>query len=97
MPRLLQTPQARRDLLEIWVYVAENSVEAADRLIETINEQCDTLAQFPQMGRRRQELSPGLQSFVVGSYVVFYRALDDGIDVVRVLHGARDLGTIFGS
>ena len=97
MPRVLRTPEARQDLLGIWVYVAENSVASADRLLEAINAQCETLAEFPQMGRRREELSPGMRSFVVGSYVVFYRVIEDGVDVIRVLHGARDIGAIFGA
>jgi toxin ParE1/3/4 len=47
------------------------------------------------IGRSRDELAPGMRSFPVGRYVVFYLPLDDGIDVVRVLHGARDIETVF--
>jgi len=43
------------------------------------------------MGRTRDELVPGLRSLPFGRYVIFYRALDDGSEIVRVLHGARDL------
>lgn len=43
------------------------------------------------MGRLRGELATGLRSFPVGRYVIFYRALSNGIEIVRVLHGARDL------
>lgn len=47
------------------------------------------------MGRMREILSAGLRSFPVGRYVIFYRPLQDGIDVVRVLHGTRDLEAVF--
>ncbi len=47
------------------------------------------------MGRPRDELAEGLRSFSVGRYVMFYRAIPEGVEIVRVLHGARDLGPIF--
>ena len=49
----------------------------------------------PMMGRARDELAPGVRSFPFGRYVVFYLPLDGGIDVVRVLHGARDIDAAF--
>ncbi len=49
---------------------------------------------FPGMGQRRDELRPGLRCFVVSPFVVFYRPIEDTIDVLRVLHGARDIGSI---
>ncbi len=48
------------------------------------------------MGRTRDDLSPGLRSLSFGRYVIFYLPVDDGIDVVRVLHSARDIGAQFG-
>ena len=47
------------------------------------------------MGRARDELAPDVRSFPFGRYVIFYMPLDDGIDVVRVLHGARDVDAVF--
>ena len=49
------------------------------------------------MGRVRSELAPELRSFPVGRYVVFYLPCPDGIDIVRVLHGARDIETVLQS
>jgi toxin ParE1/3/4 len=49
------------------------------------------LSRHPLLGRSRTDLHPGLRSFPFGRYVIFYRPLDDGIEVVRVLHGARDI------
>ena len=53
------------------------------------------LASNPMMGRRRDELFPGLRSFAVGSHVIFYRVMSDGTDVIRVLHAARDIPSLF--
>jgi toxin ParE1/3/4 len=50
---------------------------------------------MPQLGRRREELSPRLRSFPVGRYVIFYRPLENGIEIARVLHGARDFPPLF--
>jgi toxin ParE1/3/4 len=49
------------------------------------------------MGRRRDELAPGLRSFPAGRYVIFYLPLTDGVDIVRVLHGSRDIETVFAA
>jgi len=49
------------------------------------------LAAMPEMGRRREELAMHLRSFPVGRYIIFYRSMQEGIEIVRVLHGARDL------
>lgn len=47
------------------------------------------------MGRKRDELVPNLRSFPVGNYLIFYRPINQGIEVLRVLHGARDIPSIF--
>jgi len=47
------------------------------------------------MGRSREELFPGLRSHPFGRYVIFYMPLSDGVDVIRVIHSARDLNSIF--
>ena len=49
----------------------------------------------PEMGRKRPELGHELRSFVIKNYVIFYDPIPDGIFVVRVLHGARDIENIF--
>ena len=49
----------------------------------------------PGSGRRREELAPGLQSFPIGRFVIFYHALAEAIEIVRVLQGARDIESIF--
>ena len=95
MPPIVSTPRAQADLLEIWLFMANNGRSAADRLLSRIEEILEMLAQHPLIGRSREELAPDLRSFTVGSNIIFYRPLDDGIEVIRVLHSSRDLGIIF--
>ena len=95
MPRVTRRPLAEADILEIWDYIADDSLAAADRWVDRLDEQFRMLAAQPMMGRAREELAPGVRSFPFGRYVVFYMPLNDGIDVVRVLHGARDIDAVF--
>ena len=96
MPRVTRRPLAAADIFEIWDYIADDSLVAADRWVDRLDEQFGLLATQPLMGRARDELAPGVRSFAFGRYVIFYAPLDDGIDVVRVLHGARDIDAVFG-
>lgn len=95
MRRVEQAPGAQRDLDEIWDYIAEDNPGAADRLIDEIRRKLEILAKTPLIGPLRPELMPGLRCFPVRRYVIYYRAIPDGIEVVRVLHGARDASAAF--
>lgn len=94
-PVVIRTPRANLDLIEIWNYVAEASEERADKVIDEIGERCRMLAHYPEAGRTRHEVLINVRSFAVGKYVVFYQAIDTGIEVLRVLHGSRDVSTAF--
>ena len=97
MPRITRRPLAAADIFDIWDHIAEDNLTAADHWTDQLDEKFGLLATQPLMGRARDELLPGLRSFPVGRYVVFYEPIDNGIDVVRVLHGARDVEEIFGA
>ncbi len=86
---------ARSDLDEIWFYIAQDDPDTADRFIRLIVSRFPKLASMPQMGWQREELSPRLRSFPVGNYIIFYRPTENGIEIVRVVHGARDLPPLF--
>ena len=92
MVRVLKRPLARVDLAEIWSYIADDSEAAADRFLDALEVKFALLATQPRMGRQRDELLAELRSFPAGRYVIFYLANADGIELVRVLHGARDIG-----
>ena len=68
-----------------------SNLDAADRLIDHLEATLNVIASAPDMGRIVGELAPDLRSFPIGSYLIFYRPIEDGIPLIRVLHGARDI------
>lgn len=96
MRELTVAPQARRDLDEIWDWVSANSVRTADRLQKAILEKFLMLLRQPLLGEACDDISPGLRSFPVSRYVIYYRIVSHGIDVARVVDGARDVSLLFG-
>jgi toxin ParE1/3/4 len=97
MPIIIKRPRARSDLSEIWDYIAADNEARADAFVDLIDQKFQTLASHPHLGRSRDELEEGLRSFPVGKYVVFYRVIPVGVEIVRVLHGSRDLNATFYS
>jgi len=95
MLRVLKSPEAENDLDEIWWYIAQDNPDNADKLLDEIEKISLQLAQFKNMGRNRDELHPGLQSFPIGKYLLFYMPVSGGIKIIRVLHGMMDIGTFF--
>lgn len=88
-------PQAVEDLDEIWLTIALDNRRAADRLAERIYRAEDLIAEFPEVGEARPELGAGVRKWTIGKYIMFYRTEGDAINVIRILHGARDLGGLF--
>jgi toxin ParE1/3/4 len=86
-----KTPQAEIDVTSIWAYIASDSIKAADVLIDRIERTFDMLAETPLAGRARRDLAKNLRSFPVGSYLIFYIPVPDGIEVVRVMSGRQDI------
>jgi toxin ParE1/3/4 len=95
MNQIRVSGEAKVDLDEIWLYITQDNPDAADKYIRAIVSRFPTLASMPLMGRQREELSPRLRSFPVGRHVIFYRPLDNGVEIARVLDGARDLPPLF--
>lgn len=95
MSRVIFAPQAEEDLLEIAFHIAQDNPKAAVSLLERIERICALIVASPEIGRRRRDLGPQLRSFPVDRYVIFYFPTKRGIEVARVLHGARDLPSFF--
>jgi len=96
MARVLRRPKAAEDIAGVWGFIADDNLDAADHWVDQLDGQLRLLATQPLMGRARDELAPGIRSFPFGRYLIFYLPISGGIDVVRVLHGARDVDTVFG-
>jgi len=96
MPRFVRTRRARQDLIDVWRYVARNNPAAADVLVDRSDEKCALVARKPRLGPERSDIRPGLRYFIVKEYLILYRIIDDGIEIVRVVHGRRDLFNLPG-
>jgi toxin ParE1/3/4 len=94
MAEIIYSPVAIEDLGDVWHYVADDSERQANNLIFKLRDRIGHLAHHNGMGRPRPELAENLRSYPVGKYCVFYRQIEDGIEVVRIIHSARDLNWI---
>jgi toxin ParE1/3/4 len=95
MSRIRITPLADRDLVEIWYFIAQEDRVAADRLLDLLEGKYKLLADNPQMGPARPDIAKELRYHPVGNYLLLYRVVSDGIELVRIVHGARDLHHLF--
>lgn len=103
MAVIYKRPAARRDLVEHYVYLAENAgEETADRFLVNAEASLTSLTEYPEMGApltlRRPELT-GLRKWPVNDFekfLIFYLPRDDGISIVRVLHAAQDWWGLLG-
>jgi toxin ParE1/3/4 len=92
-PRLSEL--AKDDLNEVWFSIALSSMDSADRTVEAILEVSRLHVRFPNMGLSRDDLRLGLRCFTVSSYVVYYQPVESTIEILRILHGARNVESIF--
>lgn len=76
--------------------MAAHDERAADNLLDRIEATLDRLADHPRLGQRRSGGGAGLRSFTVPPYILLYEPIPGGIRLIRVLHGARDIGGSLG-
>ena len=91
MPKLKLTPAAEQDLQEIWLYIAQDNPRAADKLLDRIEAQCELLANHPHLGPGRDDIAKGLRYHPMANYLILYRVIPQGVEIVRVAHGARNI------
>jgi len=86
------SPQAADDVREIWGHIAEENLEAAGRVRRELRDSMERLSRHPKMGHARKDLTDRPVLFwAVRSYLIVYNPLSIPLEVVRVLHGARDI------
>ncbi|MGA2061071.1 MAG: type II toxin-antitoxin system RelE/ParE family toxin [Thermoguttaceae bacterium] len=97
MNRYTLAPRAVADLNAIWDYIAiqNNSPENAKQFLDRFCEKFTLLASHPLLGESRSDLRPDLRIFAADNYVILYYPLSDGVEIVGVLHGARDYQSLF--
>jgi len=88
------SPEADRDLDDLWDYIAEDSIDAADRLTVRLMDSFEALARNPGMGHKREDLTNYHVLFwPVGNYLVIYRGERTPIEIVAIVYGTRDIPT----
>ncbi len=99
--RILKKPRVDRDLIDHFAFIARDKVEPAERFLRVAQESFDRLAADPLLGHNWESPMPQLAGIRVypmpspfRNYLIFYRPTEDGIEVLTVLHGARDLQAV---
>lgn len=101
MAKFILDPRVEDELWGIWCFIARDNPEAATRVVETAYQTFQTLAASREMGRLRRFRNPLLRDVrswrISGfeNYVIFYRRVTDGIEVLHIYHGARDIEALF--
>jgi plasmid stabilization system protein ParE len=92
MTEVVYTEAARSDLLDIWFYIAEESLGAADKTLDSLEKDAVLLSNQPLAGRERPDLGTGVRSWPSSTpYIMFYTVDNSRLIVIRVLHHARDI------
>jgi plasmid stabilization system protein ParE len=95
MKAFVLTPLAARDVNEIWDYLANDNLDAADRVADALEKALYMLAQNPGTGHWREDLADRRHKFfLVYSYLIVYRPDTKPMQVIRVLHASRDIQTL---
>ena len=95
MPIVQLTTSAQADLEEIHSYIAENDAATADKIIDELFEKFRLLSRNSALGKAQHELIVNLRSFPHRRYIIFYFPIDNGIEIYHVLHGSRDIISLF--
>ncbi len=95
MKRFKLSPQAAGDIRQIWAYIAADSIKAARRVRLKIFDACQKIAGNPGIGHRREDLADKPVLFrPVGSYLIVYNPERKPVEIIRVVHGARDVPSL---
>lgn len=90
------TEPAIQDIEQIADYIARQSgLNQADRFLNKLDAKFVKIAQFPNLGRQRDEILPGLRSLPMDHYLILYMAIGQDVEIFRVVSGYRDLSTLF--
>ena len=94
-PKLEFSTHALADLEEIWFHYSEKGEASANKVLKEITGKFSKLLEFPKIGKERNDFLIGLRSFLAGKFLIFYQEIDSGIEIVRVVHGSRDIQQVF--
>lgn len=89
--KIRRSRRARADQDAIWSYIATDNMAAADTQIDRIDAAFHRLAEYPDAGRNRPDIEPTIRALPVDNYLIFYRVMAETLDIVSIVHAARDI------
>ncbi|WP_094671341.1 type II toxin-antitoxin system RelE/ParE family toxin [Hydrocoleum sp. CS-953] len=89
------SPEASQDLDEIFDYFAYHNVGVGERFVIAFENKCEKLLQFPNMAKSYQDIEPSLRGIPLHNYIILYCLIDNGVEIVRVVSGYRNLEYLF--
>lgn len=90
------TEPAIQDIEQIADYIARQSgLDQADRFLNKLDDKFAKIAQFPNLGRQREKILPGLRSLPIDNYLILYMVIGQDVEIFRVVSGYRDLSALF--
>lgn len=95
MSRVERSSRAKVDATEIWAYVAQDNIDAADHLIDRIEQRLSELTLMPMSAEAVPYLEKNVRRASVGNYAIYFRPIVGGIMVMRILHGSRQPEEMF--
>lgn len=95
MAKYIIAPSGLTDLDEIWHYLAESNEEAADKLLRTLGNNFQLLAENKKIGKRQDDFIVEMRMFPFKNYNIYYFPTENGIEIYRIIHGRRDAEEMF--
>ncbi|MFW9258354.1 plasmid stabilization protein [Nostoc sp. KVJ20] len=95
MTQHIISPEASQDLSTIIDYFVRMNIDAGEHFIEKFDKKCKYLANFPNMGRSYGNIKPDLRGVPLDHYIILYRVINTGIEIVRVVNGYQNLESLF--
>ena len=97
-PLILKKPGVEHDLIELFDFIAQDKLAPAERFLQVASESIERLAAFPGLGKKWESTHRRLSDVRIypmpgsfRSYLIFYRAIPEGIEILAVFHGARNV------
>jgi toxin ParE1/3/4 len=95
-PQFRLTEPAIKDVEQIADYIAKQAgLQQSDRFLSKLEGKFAKIAQFPNIGRRRDEILPGLRSLPIDDYLILYMSIGNDVEIFRVISGYRDISALF--
>ncbi len=95
-PQFRLTQPAIKDIEQIADYIAKQAgLKQSERFLSKLDGKFAKISQFPNLGRRRDEILPGLRSLPINDYLILYMPIENDVEIFRVVSGYRDISALF--